>query len=221
MADLTDMLARLRGVLPARWHAEANETLDAVLLGLAESWGWVRGMVDEVRAQARIATATGRTLDLAAVDYFGPRIRRRTGQGDAAFRATILRELLRERATRPGLVAALRDLTGRAPVVFEPRRPADTGAWGAACAWNGPGGRAGGWGSMMLPHQVFVTAFRPKGAGIAGINGWGAHGGGYGLGAAAWAGAAMLEGQVTDADIHAAAAAVLPASAIAWVRIQD
>ena len=217
MADLTDMRARLRGVLPARWHAEANETLDAVLSGLAEGWQWVRGLVDEVRAQARIATATGRTLDLAAADYFGPRIRRRTGQGDAAFRGVILRELLRERATRPGLVAALRDLTGRAPVVFEPRRPADTGGWGAGCAW----GAAGGWGSMMLPHQVFVTAYRPKGAGIAGINGWRGPGGGYGLGAAAWAGAAMLDGQVTDADIHAATAAVLPASAIAWVRIQD
>jgi hypothetical protein len=31
----------------------------------------------------------------------------------------------------------------------------------------------------------------------------------------------MLEGQVTDADIAAAAAAVLPQGAVAWLRIED
>lgn len=221
MADISDMLSRLRGVLPARWHAEANITLDAVLAGLAEGWAWVHDQVAAVRAQARIATASGRTLDMAAEDYFGPRVRRRAGQGDAAFRATILRELLRERATRPALAAVLADLTGRAPRIFEPRRPADTGGWGAGCAWGGAGGGgAGGWGSLMLPHQVFVTAFRPRGEGIAGIAGWGA-GGAWGGGAACWAGLPMLQGQVTDADIREAVVAVLPAGARAWVRIES
>jgi hypothetical protein len=221
MADIPDMLSRLRGVLPARWHAEVNGTLDAVLAGLAEGWAWVHGMVAAVRAQARIATASGRTLDMAAEDYFGPRIRRRAGQGDAAFRAAILRELLRARATRPALEAALTDLTGRPPRIFEPRRPADTGGWGAGCAW----GAAGGWGSLALPHQVFVTAWRPLGEGIAGIAGWGA-GGAWGggvaaPGTAAWASLSMLQGQVTDADIRAAVVAVLPAGARAWVRIES
>lgn len=220
--DANDILARLRGVLPGRWHGEATATLDAVLAGLAEGWTWAHGLVAEARAQARIGTATGRMLDMVADDCFGRRIRRRRGQGDLSFRTTILRELLRERATRPALATALRDLTGRAPVVFEPARPADTGAWGMALGY----GAAGGWGSLMLPHQCFVTALRPLGAGIAGLGGWGSisgggGAGGWGGGGMAWASLEMLEGQVTDADIHAAVAAVLPATAVAWVRITD
>lgn len=220
--DTRDMLARLKSVVPARWHGEANATRDAVLAGLADGWAWLHDMLAAVRAQARIATASGATLDLIAADCFGPRIRRRRGQGDTALRVTILRELLRERATRPALLAALQDLTGRTATVFEPRRPADTGGWGVACGYA----TAGGWGSLALPHQCFVTARRRQGSGIARLNGWGGGGGGWGAiglsgGGMAWASLAMIEGQVTDADIHAAVATVMPAAAIAWVRIED
>ena len=215
--DAQDMRARLRAVLPARWHSEAPAVLEAVLAGLAEGWAWLYDMLAVVRAQARVATASGAMLDMMAGDYFGQRIRRRRAQGDVAFRATILRELLRERATRPALVAVLRDLTGRTPLIFEPRRPGDTGGWGVGCGY----GAAGGWGSLLLPYQCFVTARRPLGSGIAGLNGWGGGAGGWGTGSVAWASLAMLEGQVTDADIHAAVAAVLPAGATAWVRIDN
>ena len=213
--DAQDMLARLKSVLPARWHGEANPVLEAVLAGLADGWAWLHDMLATVRAQARIATAIGAMLDLIAGDFFGPRLRRRRAQGDAAFRAAILRELLRDRATRPALVAALQDLTGRTPAVFEPRRPADTGAWGMALGY----GVAGGWGSLALPYQCFVTARRPHGSGIAGIAGWGS--GGWGTGASAWASLAMIAGQITDTDILGAVAAAMPAAATAWVRIED
>ena len=215
--DAQDMLARLRAVLPSRWHGEAPVVLEAVLAGLADAWVWLHAMLATVRAQARIATAGGAMLDVIAGDFFGPRIRRGRAQGDASFRAAILRELLRERATRPALRAALFDLTGREPAIFEPRRPADTGAWGIACGY----GAGGGWGSLALPYQFFVTARRPQGSGIARLNGWGQGGGGWGVGGIAWASLAMIEGQVTDADIHAAAAAVLPAGGVAWLRITD
>lgn len=215
--DAQDMLDRLKSVLPARWLGEATPTLDAVLAGLADGWAWLHEMLAGVRAQARIATASGAMLDLIAGDCFGPRIRRRRAQGDAALRAVILRELLRERATRPALIAALRDLTGREPAVFEPARPADTGGWGIACGW----GAGGGWGSLALPYQCFVTARRPQGSGIAGLGGWGSGAGGWGGGALAWASLAMLEGQVTDADILAAVAAVMPACGTAWLRIES
>jgi len=218
--DAQDMLVRLQSVLPARWHGEAADgggVLAAVLAGLAEGWAWLHELLGAVRAQTRIATATGRALDMIAVDYFGARVRRRRAQGDAAFRATILRELLRERATRPALHGALLDLTGRAPAVFEPRRPADTGGWGVGCGY----GAGGGWGSLLLPYQCFVSARRPLGSGIAVVNGWGGGSGGWGVGAGAWASLAMLEGQVTDADIHEAVATVLPVGAVAWVRIDN
>lgn len=215
--DAGNILARLKSVLPARWHAEANAVLDAVLAGLADGWAWLHAMLAAVRAQARIATASGATLDLIAADYFGPRIHRRRGQGDTALRLTILRELLRERTTRPALLAALRDLTGREATVFEPRRPADTGGWGTAWGY----GAAGGWGNLALAYQCFVTARRPQGSGIAHLSGWGAGGGGWGVGGVAWASLEMIAGQVTDADIQAAVAAVMPASATAWLRIED
>lgn len=215
--DRDDMLARLKSVLPSRWLGEASTTADALLAGLAEGWAWLHGMAATLRAQARIATATGAMLDMIAEDCFGPRLARRRLQGDAAFRAAIRRELLRERATRPALRAVLRDLTGREPRLFEPRRPADTGGWGAGAGYSA----AGGWGSLALPYQIFVTARRPQGSGIAGLNGWAGGLGGWGGGRIAWASLAQLEGQVTDADIAAATAATLPQGAVAWLRIED
>ena len=215
--DRDDMLARLKAVLPSRWLAEASTTADALLAGLAEGWAWLHAMLATVRAQARIATASGAMLDMIAADCFGPRLARKRAQGDAAFRAAILRELLRERATRPALLAALRDITGREARVFEPRRPADTGGWGIGAGYAS----GGGWGSLALPYQCFVTARRPQGSGIAGLNGWAGGLGGWGGGRIAWASLAQIEGQVTDADIAAAAAAVLPQGAVAWIRIED
>ena len=109
------------------------------------------------------------------------------------------------------------DLTGRAPIVFEPSRPADTGAYGTAAGY----GAAGGWGSLALPFQCFVTAYRAQGSGIATVAGYGGPSGGYGGGAIEYASLAMIQGQITDADIDAAIARVMPVSSIAWTRISN
>ncbi len=215
--DVDDMMRRLKAVLPPRWFPDATPLLDGLLAGLADSAAWLYGLLQTVRAQTRIATASGAFLDMIAQDFLGARLVRGVAQSDAAFRARIGRELLRERGTRPALIGVLSDLTGRAPVVFEPARPADTGAWGIATGY----GVAGAWGSLSLPFQCFVTAFRPAGIGIATVSGWGAPAGGYGVGAIEYAGLSMVEGQVTDADIDAAIAGVMPVAAIAWTRITD
>jgi hypothetical protein len=215
--DQQDILRRIRAVLPARWFADTSPVLDGVLSGLAAGWAWVYGLLGFVIAQTRIATATGVWLDMIARDCFGTRLSRRGGQADDAFRARILRELLRERGTRGALGAVLLDLTGRAPVIFEPARIADTGAYGVATGY----GVAGAWGSLSLPYQCFVTAFRPHGNGIAQVSGWGAPAGGYGRGALEYASLGMVQGQVTDADINAAIADVLPAATVAWTRITN
>jgi hypothetical protein len=73
----------------------------------------------------------------------------------------------------------------------------------------------------MLAHQCFATAFRPKGAGIATVAGYGTYAGGYGGGAIEYAGLDLIQGLVTDSDIENAIAGVLPAATIAWVRIRD
>ncbi len=211
------MIGRLRAVLPRHWFGDAALVLDGVLAGLGATASWAWSLLQTVGAQTRLMTATGSFLDMAAADFFGSRLLRAPAQSDAAFRVTLGRELLRERGTRAALTKVLGDLTGRAPVVFEPARPADTGAWGLALGY----GAAGGWGSLSLPYQCFVTAFRPNGSGIALVSGWGQSGGGYGAGVLEYASLADVAGQVTDADINAAIAGVTPTAAIAWTRITD
>jgi hypothetical protein len=223
IGDQQDMLARLRAVLPPRWFPDSAPVLDGVLNGLATGWSWAYGMLQYVQAQTRIATASDIWLDIVAQDFFGTRLARRPGQSDATFRERIRRELFRERGTRAAVIVALQDLTGRTPLVFEPAHTGDTGGY-AATHGGGGGigyGVAGGWGSLDLPFQCFVTAYRPTGSGIAAVAGWGASVGGYGCGTIEYAGVDMVQGQVTDQDINAAIAAVLPITAIGWTRITD
>ncbi len=163
-----DIAARLRAALPLHWFADDAPVLGAVLDGLGAGWARLYDMLQFVRRQSRIGSAEGAMLDMVATDFFGAWLGRRPGQGDDPFRAAVLRELLRERATRAGLAAALADLTGRPPDIFEPSRPADTGAWGIALGYNA----AGGYGSLALPFQCFVRVRRPTGAGIANVAGY-------------------------------------------------
>ena len=215
--DPPDVVARLKAVLPLRWFGDQTPVLDGLLTGLADTWCWLASLLDYTRAQTRIASISDLFLDTAARDFFGSRVLRRAGQGDDAFRARVQREMRRERATRAALGAVLQDLTGRAPVIFEPARPADTGAWGMALGW----GCAGGWGSLSLPFQCLVTARRAQGSGIATVAGWGIPAGGWGSGLLQYADLAMLQGQVTDDDIRAAIVDTMPAATIAWTRIAN
>ena len=217
------MLARLRTVLPARWFPDSAPVLDGLLSGLASGWSFAYQQLQYAKAQTRIATATNIWLDIIALDFFGDQLVRRAAQSDDAFRGAIRRELFRERGTRAAIVSVLLDLTGRAPVVFEPARSSDTGGYASlACAGGGVGYcSAGGWGNLGLPFQCFVTAYRPLGSGIATVCGWGGFAGGYGRGAIEYASLAMVQGQVTDSDIYAAVAGVLPAAAIGWTRITN
>lgn len=223
VGDTQDIAGRLRSVLPTRWFPDATPVLDALLLGLAAAWSWCFGLIAYVRAQTRIATATDVWLDIVAEDFFGSGLARRVGESDAALRLRIQQAIFQGHATRTALARALTELTGRAPIIFEPARTMDTGGYGGTLA--GPAGlyygQMGGWGSLELPFQCFVTAFRPTGSGIAMIEGWGAPAAGYGVGAMQYATLAMVEGQVTDPDINAAIAAVMPAATISWARISS
>ena len=221
--DQQDMLARLRAVLPARWFPDSAPVLDGLLSGLASGWAWAYQQLQYVKAQTRLATASDIWLDMIANDFFGGRLLRRTGQSDGAYRTRIQNELFRERGTRSAIVATLRDLTGRAPLVFEPARTADTGGYTSLSGSGGGAGYgcAGGWGSLVLPFQCFITAYRPIGSGISTVSGWGGPAGGYGRGTIEYASLDMVQGQVTDDDIYAAVAGVLPVAVIGWTSITD
>jgi len=169
LGDQNDMRARIKAVLPPQWFPDTTPILDGLLAGLGAGWAGLYSLLDYVKRQTRIATAADVFLDIVARDFFGSRIVRSAGQADNAFRSRILPELLRERDTRSALISALSDLTGLKPLVFEPARTTDTGGWGVALAYEA----AGGWGSLALPFQCFVTALRPIGGGIANVNGYG------------------------------------------------
>jgi hypothetical protein len=204
------MQARLRAALPRRWFADDGAVLDTVLAGFADSWTWVQGLLDAVRAETRITTASAATLGRAALDFFGARLPRRGLEGDEAYRTRLLAALRRSHATRPALIAALEDLTGQTPVIFEPARPADTGGYGTtALGW----GMAGAWGSLSMPFQCFVTVSRPHGGGIARCAGYGTGG------PLVYSSLDQAPGRILDADIMRTVAEVLPAGTVAWTRI--
>lgn len=209
--DAADMLGRLKAVLPSRWFGDSTPVLDGLLSGLAAAWVSIYALLQAVRGEARIGTASGQFLDAASADYFGY-LPRWPGEADDSFRRRIQQELLRPRTTRAALALALDELTGRAPLIFEPARAADTGAWNTGVlAW----GMAGGYGSLLLPYQAFITAYRPHNSGIADIAGYGTGG------PLAYASLAMIEAAVTDADINASIARVLPLASIGWTRISS
>lgn len=221
--DQNDVFLRLKATLP-RWFGDSTPILDAVLQGLAWAGAFIHELYAYVKLQTRIKTATDGWLDMIAADFFGTALLRQLNQSDASFRARIIINMLRERATRAGIVKVLEDLTGRTPLVFEPARPADTGSYGGPTIGYG---MAGGYGSLLLPFQAFVTAYRPASNGIPTVAGYGLadYGatfggpGGYGVGAIEYASQDMVQGAVTDADVYNAIDSVKPVGTIIWMKI--
>lgn len=218
VGDQQDIYRRLRGFLPP-WFGDEADTpiINGVLQGLAYAAAYVYSLIGYARLQTRIKTATDGWLDVIAADFFGDSLLRAANQPDESFRARILINLFRERATRAGLIRVLQDLTGRAPVVIEPTRPADTGAYGVPTSGYG---YAGAYGSLSSPFQAFVIAFRPTGTGIPNVAGYGISTGAYATPSQAeYASLSMIQGGVADADIYAAIDSVKPVGTIVWTSI--
>jgi hypothetical protein len=213
-----DMRGRLKTVLPAGWFANDTPILDAVLGGLAVAWSVLYRLLMNVAAQARVATATGVFLDICAVDYFGAALKRRAGESDGAFSPRLRANLLAPRATRAALVGALTNLTGRAPVIFEPLNAADTGGYNTGTLGYGV---AGGYGCRLLPFQFFVTGFRPNETPVSNAGGYGTGPGGYAAAPMFYANLSDIPGTIQDSDIYAMAASVLPAASIAWMKLSN
>jgi hypothetical protein len=215
--DQADMLARLKAVLP-RWFPDSVPILDGILSGLALAASLLYQVIAYADLQVRIKTATDGWLDLIAYDFFGAALVRTSGQSDESLRTRILINLLRERVTRAALVRVLTDVTGRAPIVIEPTRPADCGGYGAMGGY----GSAGAYGSLAVPYWCFVQAFRPASSGIPFVAGYGSTPSGYSQPSRGeYASLAMVQGSVTDADIYAAIESVKPAGMTVWVNLSN
>ncbi len=211
LGDVADFVSRLWRVLPPRWFSDTAPLADAVLTGFGVAWSAIYALIDAVRAQARLLTATGGFVDSFAQDYFGVAFLRRNAESDASYIQRIGYELLRPRGTRTAMTTAMAQLTGQPATIFEPARPMDTGGYGA----GGVGyGVAGGYGNLRLAYQSFLKVRRPHGAGIAQLAGYRTGG------VPAYGGLAMVRTPVSDSDIYASAAAILPAGSTVWVQIQ-
>ncbi|MGD0103384.1 MAG: hypothetical protein ABSC06_05030 [Rhodopila sp.] len=223
--DLSDFVSRLRALLPKRWFAEQSPNLEALLVSIATPWVWLYSFITYVITQTRLVTATDEWLDLIAIDYFGYHLRRKTNEPDFSYRGRIQAALLQEAATRSAVAAGLENLTGTQPNIFEPANCMDTGSYGVMAATpNMPGtgmayGLTGGWGSLRLPLQFFVTVTCPATPGVGMLAGYGTSAGGFGEGTISYVDLSLLPGHVTDADIQATLFSLLPVNAVAWLRI--
>jgi hypothetical protein len=187
--DQNDILARLKSVLPP-WFSDSTPILDGVLAGWATMWAFVYSLYAYAALQTRITTATDGWLDMIAGDFFGTNFQRRTGQSDASYRATVQSNIFRERSTRPGLIKVIKDITGIAPRLYEPRRALDCGAYSVLYGY----GAAGAYSTAQTYAKsiIFITVKWPP---------------------------APLGTILTTADIYAAIESVRPAGTTIWVAI--
>lgn len=216
--DQDDVYNRLLRNLPP-WFGDSPPLVGALLHGIAYGLSFLYSLYAYAKQQTRILTATDGWLDMIASDFFGAAIKRAANQSDASFRNTIRINLFRERATRNGIIKVLTDLTGRAPKVIEPRRPSDTGVYGGPLIGYGV---AGAYGSMLMPYQAFVVAYRPLGTGIPSVAGYGISTGAYSTASQSeWASLSMIQQRVSDSDIYAAIESCRPAATTVWTKISN
>jgi hypothetical protein len=217
IGSAADLLQRIKKILPPRWWAWGATYRDAVLGGICDAAAWSYSWIPYAALQTRLATATGVWLDIYAYDFVG-RFILRGGTSDSAFRSLLQSTILQQRVTRFGVQQIVTNLLGNvSPRIIEPWSPGDCGGYGCG---NIAYGRAGAWGSIQLPGQVFMQLSR-AGVGATGVptvTGYGNTTGGYGVGAIEYGGVEIAEIGITDQQVYAAIEYSKPTGITAWVQ---
>ena len=215
--DVSDILTRLKTLLPAGWFGDETPKLDSLLSACATSLSWGYSLYQYARLQTRISTASGSFLDIAARDFFGARLRRTGEDADDVFRHKIRTSLFRQRGTRQAVISLVEELTGLPPTIIETQRPGDTGGYGISTSGYGMAGHYGSW---SIPCQAFVIVHRSvKPESIQGSPQ-------YVMSAVSGHSAAendnimMSSGTVSDTQIYAAIAEIKTLGTIVWVRVE-
>ncbi len=199
-----DFIRRQRAILPQQWFPsppalgenESAPTLVSILAGSSAQFANIWQLLTYTERQARISTATGPFLDLISVDFFGPGgLARNTNEADDSYRARIKAALFPLRSTRAAVSNKIQALTGVAPLIVEPRRPADTKGFGGVNAGAAGGGYGWGstglrYGSRLTPFQSFITVDNTT-------------------------------AKLPDATIFAAIDDVMPVAYVAWTQITE
>ncbi|HQU00943.1 MAG TPA: hypothetical protein PLI12_00670 [Acetobacteraceae bacterium] len=234
VGDQADMVGRLQRLLPQGWFPTDLTTapvLNAVLNGFAAGLAQSYALIAFALTAVLNTTAQNIWLDIKAQDFLGNSVLRRTQERDASFRVRMQAAIFPPGATRAALIARITALTGIAPSVFEPTQPGDTGVYGGNPLAS-PGyytlgySVSGGYGSLMLPFQAFVTVKRPVSQGVPLLAGYSGNDLspvyaplGYGAGLGSYVDLAQAFDGVTDNDIYQTVAEIEPAGSIIWTRI--
>jgi len=212
--DQDDLLRRLLAVMPP-WFGDDNPNLEGVLSAYANTQAYIYDLLQYVRLQTRLATATDENLDLIAKDFLGTKLRRHPGEDDVTYRNRIKANLLPFPSTRAGISLAIETLTGRKPLIFEPWYINDTGAYNYTAYYNET---YYGHDGNDYEATFFITVFRPlaTGSDFPALN----NDFYYNNTSYFWS-PALIGRQVTDDDIYALIQAVKAAGVTALVEIVD
>jgi hypothetical protein len=159
--DIQEFTARQASLLPP-WFGDEFPILIAAIQGSAYCNQFIYTLSTFLRAQMRLPSMTGETLDLFAQDYFGNKLLRHFNEDDDTYRTRISATLLRPSATRPAMIQVLTDLTGRVPIVWESGIDSAFYNYSFCNHMNG--------GSNNDAYQAWIIAFRPLSPAQAGIS---------------------------------------------------
>lgn len=160
--DQQNILSRLQSYLPRGWFGDLTQTpiVNGLLSGIASVFATIYLLVVFFGAQTRLQTSSGGWVDLWASDFLGTSLPRKPNESDASYIARIQIAIFQPKATRPAMVQTLTQLTGRAPIIFEPARPLDSGCMGANTGVASFCG-VSRMGSIACPFSALITVFRP------------------------------------------------------------
>lgn len=153
IGDKDDIFKRLKSYIPP-WFNSSTPILDAVLKGAATGWSFVYGLYDYAKKQTRIKTSTDEFLDLEAQDFLGNQLQRYPEENDDSYRNRLLANIFPYPPTREGMKQALINLTGRAPIIYEPS--AD------GCFLNVNAFLNHGAYGFDQPYTAYIIAYRPQ-----------------------------------------------------------
>ena len=225
IGDFDDIILRFNAYL-VDWFGDAPPLVDSIIEGYANIWAFLYASYIYVKKQTRIKTATDDNLDKISQDFFGGELPRKGNESDTHYRNRILVNLLRERATREGMRSILKIITGFEPIIIEPFRPLDTGAYNEphTLGYN----VAGRYSSMNYAYQAFIIVFRPFINGLGKFGALGVTNHGYNVVQSptpanpiinAYGSLALLDDYVTDADIYHIVEVTRMNSTRIWVKI--
>jgi hypothetical protein len=151
-----DIKDRLKSYTPP-WYGDESRFQNASLEGFAKADSDVYKFLAVLKQQSRLKTATSFFLDLASEDFLNGFLRRRPHENDDVYRKALLANILREKSTKKGIAAFIKDYTGHEPIMFEPWNHEDVGgAYNVlGFAWNNPTCYWGG----SAPYTGYITVF--------------------------------------------------------------